>query len=189
MRAAQVVCSTVVRACVSTCVFLCASVPAEQALLSGVCVRVCVCVCLHPCRSNPDPASMRSLVRSYAPTVSSDSLSTLVDAVQELTRLVEAGMLTYPYSTRGVFRGQCLCRGVPPRYTHTHSLGRPSVFLSPYRRLQSVLIFGCPCVQSSSTLCGTWRRTQRMASPLSYKTCLRSTRWVALTCCRSEVLR
>jgi MoxR-like ATPase len=49
---------------------------------------------------NPDAASERALLRSYAPSVSVESIALLVDVFNELRTLVHDGVLAYPFSTR-----------------------------------------------------------------------------------------
>ncbi len=49
---------------------------------------------------NPDVASLVDLMQRYGPDVPSPLLSTLAHAVSDLSRLVDEGVLTYPYSTR-----------------------------------------------------------------------------------------
>ena len=49
---------------------------------------------------NPDQASEMLLLRNYAPGVSGDLLHMLTSAFRELREAVDAGLITYPYSTR-----------------------------------------------------------------------------------------
>ena len=52
------------------------------------------------CIDNPDPASELKLLKNYAPNVGDDVLMTLVSLFDDLHRLVDEGLLTYPFSTR-----------------------------------------------------------------------------------------
>ncbi|CAG8510049.1 14562_t:CDS:10, partial [Ambispora leptoticha] len=49
---------------------------------------------------NPDPASEMYLLRKYAPDISEDLLLKLTAAFSDLRRLVDEGLISYPYSTR-----------------------------------------------------------------------------------------
>ncbi|KAI8912686.1 AAA domain-containing protein [Gorgonomyces haynaldii] len=52
------------------------------------------------CVDNPDPDSELSLLKNYAPDVSEDILIKLIASFNDLRRLVEEGLINYPYSTR-----------------------------------------------------------------------------------------
>ena len=51
---------------------------------------------------NPDSASERTLIASYAPSIKGEISHRLTGAFGELRRLTDAGLLAYPYSTREV---------------------------------------------------------------------------------------
>ncbi|KAJ3144684.1 von Willebrand factor A domain-containing protein 8, partial [Irineochytrium annulatum] len=52
------------------------------------------------CVENPDQASELSLLRNYAPDLAEDVLLRLTSAFHDLRRLVDEGLINYPYSTR-----------------------------------------------------------------------------------------
>ncbi|KAI9366882.1 AAA domain-containing protein, partial [Zopfochytrium polystomum] len=52
------------------------------------------------CVDNPDSASEIQLLKKYAPSVAEDLLIKLSNAFTDLRRLVDEGLLNYPYSTR-----------------------------------------------------------------------------------------
>ncbi|KAJ2997148.1 von Willebrand factor A domain-containing protein 8 [Globomyces sp. JEL0801] len=52
------------------------------------------------CVDNPDPDSELSLLSNYGPSVSKDVLRKLVASFSDLRRLVDEGLINYPYSTR-----------------------------------------------------------------------------------------
>jgi hypothetical protein len=49
---------------------------------------------------NPDPESEMFLLRKYAPNISEDLLLKLTAAFRDLRKLVDEGLISYPYSTR-----------------------------------------------------------------------------------------
>jgi len=49
---------------------------------------------------NPDSESEMFLLRKYAPNISEDLLLKLTAAFKELRKLVDEGLISYPYSTR-----------------------------------------------------------------------------------------
>ena len=55
---------------------------------------------MHPMEHIPEQISKRYGLRSYAPDVPQELLQLLSSSFTELRSLVEAGKLSYPYSTR-----------------------------------------------------------------------------------------
>ncbi|KAJ3223480.1 von Willebrand factor A domain-containing protein 8 [Clydaea vesicula] len=52
------------------------------------------------CIDNPDPDSEMALLLKYAPTVDKELLQKLLNSFNDLRRLVDEGLINYPYSTR-----------------------------------------------------------------------------------------
>ncbi|TPX75293.1 hypothetical protein CcCBS67573_g03438 [Chytriomyces confervae] len=52
------------------------------------------------CVGNPDKLSELYLLKKYAPSVDEDILIKLIDSFNDLRRLVDEGLINYPYSTR-----------------------------------------------------------------------------------------
>ncbi|KAI8930150.1 AAA domain-containing protein [Entophlyctis helioformis] len=52
------------------------------------------------CVDNPDAQSEMQLLKKYAPNVSDDLLMKLISSFKDLRRLVDEGLINYPYSTR-----------------------------------------------------------------------------------------
>lgn len=50
--------------------------------------------------NNPDPDSELNLLLKYAPSIPKDVLSKLIAAFSDLRRMVDEGIINYPYSTR-----------------------------------------------------------------------------------------